>query len=105
MSRGALPGGDPAERRARRDGERKPAVADLRSILEQSRPALEAGIADAQRELDELHAREGELQTLIARAKAALGELDVQPAEREPPPGERLTLHEAMRLVLSEPPA
>jgi len=66
--------------------------------LEESRPALEAGLRDAERELDELDKRRLELRALIARAKAALGELDVAVPD-EPPP---LKLHEAMERVLEQ---
>src|SRR4051812_43024430 len=72
---------------------------DLNEILEQNRPAIEAGLTEAERELAELHTRRRELEALIARARAALGEPD---AHSPSPPMERLTLHEAMELVLNE---
>jgi hypothetical protein len=75
------------------------AMGDLERVLEESRPALEAGLRDAERELDELDKRRLELRTLIARAKAALGELAVAVPDDEPPP---LKLHEAMERVLME---
>jgi hypothetical protein len=74
-------------------------MSDLRAVLEQSRPAIEAGLRDAERELADLDARRGELLGLISRARAALGEL---PPAAMKPPAERLTLHEAMELVLRE---
>jgi hypothetical protein len=75
---------------------------DLNKILEDSRPAIEAGLKDAQRELAALDERRHELQTLIARAQAALGEIGPGGinAYREP----RRKLHEAMELVLGESP-
>lgn len=73
-------------------------MSELRKILESSRPAIEAGLADAERELAELGARRAELEKLIARARAALGETRSEPAHAT----ERLTLHEAMELVLGE---
>ena len=74
-------------------------MSDLRKVLEQNRPAIEAGLADAERELAELDARREELLGLISRARAALG--DIPPTALKPAP-ERLTLHEAMELVLRE---
>ena len=75
------------------------AMSALERLLEESRPALEAGLDDAERELDELEKRRLELCALIVRAKAALGELDVAVPDREPAP---LKLHEAMEQVLEE---
>lgn len=74
-------------------------MSDLRKALEQSRPAIEAGLLDAERELAELDSRRDELLRLISRARAALGE--GVPLATQPQP-ERLTLHEAMELVLRE---
>jgi uncharacterized membrane protein len=74
-------------------------MSDLRKVLEQNRPAIEAGLHEAERELAELDARRTELLELISRARAALGEA---PQTAMKPPAERLTLHEAMQLVLSE---
>jgi multidrug resistance efflux pump len=75
-------------------------VSDLLTALEASRPQIEAALAEAERELAELQAREQQLRTLITRAKAALGE--------QPPvatvPIQRLTLHEAIRQVLLDHP-
>jgi len=67
--------------------------------LEQSRPAIEAGLAEAARELAELEARREELLALIARARTALGESPPTAIKLAP---ERLTLHEAMELLLRE---
>jgi chorismate mutase len=71
---------------------------DLSKILEDSRPAIQAGLAQAEQELADLDARRRELVQLIARAKAALGE---SPSTPPPVAGERLTLHQAIELVLS----
>src|SRR3954453_15082784 len=72
---------------------------ELRKILEETRPALEAGLAEAERELAALDERRRELEALIARARAALGET---PPPNTPRPHDRLTLHEALGLVLRE---
>lgn len=74
-------------------------MTDLSRILEESRPALEAGIASAERELAELDERRRELMATIARARAALG--DGVPVAARDPAG-RYTLHEAMQLLLDE---
>jgi trimethylamine:corrinoid methyltransferase-like protein len=66
--------------------------------LDESRPALEAGLRDAERELDELVTRRLEPRALIARAKAALGELDLLSQPTTTP----LKLHEATDRVLEE---
>ena len=71
----------------------------LSKILDDTRPAIEVGLAEAQRELEELDQRRRDLLALIARAQAALGETPITPV---PAPGERLTLHKAMELVLDE---
>ncbi len=75
----------------------------LIKLLEETRPAVQAALADAERELHELDQRRTELIDLINRARVALGETEppyaADPAE---PPRERLTLHEAMQLVLNE---
>lgn len=99
QSRGAAPGlaGEREHRRPRHVT--SSAMGDLERALEESRPALEAGVRDAERELDELDKRRLELRALIARAKAALGELDVAVPDDEPSP---LKLHEAMERVLEE---
>src|SRR5687768_6581836 len=74
-------------------------MTDLRKALEQNRSAIEAGLAEAERELANLDARREELMGLIARGRAALGET---PLVASRPGVERLTLHEAMALVLRE---
>ncbi len=75
----------------------------LKSVLEQARPELEAGLAAAEAELGELDARRAELHALIGQARAALG-LTVDtagtPASRSS--ARRLTLHDALALVLRE---
>lgn len=72
---------------------------DLSKILEDSRPAIQAGLEHAEQELAALDARRQELTLLIARAKAALGD---SPPTPPPLTGERLTLHQALELVLGE---
>lgn len=72
---------------------------NLREILEHNRPAIEAGLREAQAELVALDDRKRELETLIARARASLGEIEPRNT-----PKQRLKLHEAMELVLSESP-
>jgi hypothetical protein len=71
----------------------------LESALEHSRPAIEAALAEAEAELATLKTRESELERLIARARAALGEAIPQPSPASPRP---LTLHEALRTILLE---
>lgn len=71
---------------------------DLKSILESARPQLESGIAAAEAELQALEARRLELLALISQARAALGQPGVASGGGE----ERLTLHEALALVLRE---
>jgi hypothetical protein len=73
---------------------------DLKSILESARPQLEAGLAAAESELQALEERRVELLALINQARAALGQTDVSPSSRADEP--RLTLHEALALVLRE---
>ena len=94
----------------------QPSASKLSELLESSRPALEAALADAIGELGELDERRQELMSLIGRAQAALGETGPIPtpmrlpdtpgtsASPGPPtgPAERLTLHQAMEAVLKE---
>jgi hypothetical protein len=70
----------------------------LRNALEANRADIEAGIVEAKRELAALRERERELEVLISRAKAALGE---EP-ERRGADGGRITLHDAIARVLQE---
>ena len=71
----------------------------LDEALEASRPAIEAALADAQAELAQINQRKHELEHLISRARAALGEAPVV----EPPVASgRMTLHQALRIVLNE---
>jgi hypothetical protein len=72
---------------------------DLKSILESARPQLESGIAAAEAELEALETRRLELLALIGQARAALGQPGVAEASVG---GGRLTLHEALALVLRE---
>lgn len=74
-------------------------MSDLKKVLETNRPAIEAGLAEAERELAELDARREELLGLISRARAALGQA---PPIAVKSAVERLTLHEAMQFVLRE---
>jgi hypothetical protein len=73
---------------------------DLDKALEASRPAIEAALAEAEGELAVVVARKDELERLIARARAALGEpsLEIQPGAA--PRG--MTLHDALKVVLAE---
>ena len=72
---------------------------DLRSILENARPQLEAGLAAAEAELQALEARRLELLALISQARAALGQAGVSTADADE---HRLTLHEALAVLLQE---
>jgi chorismate mutase len=76
-----------------------PVIPDLDRILEQTRPAIEAALAEAESELAALDTRRGELTSLIARAKAVLGSPIEGSAAK---PAGRMTLHHAMQLVISE---
>jgi hypothetical protein len=72
---------------------------DLKSALEQARPAIEQALADAHAELTSLRAREAELIALIQRAEAALGTSLTSPAVAG---DERVTLHQALVQILRE---
>jgi hypothetical protein len=71
----------------------------LKSILEGARPQLEAGLASAEAELHDLETRRLELLALINQARAALGQTDVLSSDAVT---HRLTLHEALVLVLRD---
>jgi HB1, ASXL, restriction endonuclease HTH domain len=73
---------------------------DLRSILESARPQLESGLAAAESELQALEERRAGLLALISQARAALGQSDASSPSRADE--RRLTLHEALALVLRE---
>jgi hypothetical protein len=73
----------------------------LGEVLEESRPAIETALEEARLELAELDARRHDLEALIARAEAALGQVERGSSLRGAP---RRTLHEAMELVLMESP-
>lgn len=75
-------------------------TADLDKALEASRPAIEGALAEAEAELAAVVARKDELERLIARARAALGE--PSPATEVGPAPRGLTLHEALKVVLDE---
>jgi hypothetical protein len=62
---------------------------------------LEAGLAEAERELARLDERRAELTSLISQARAALG-LEATGPTSAPRSGDRLTLHEALATVLRE---
>jgi HB1, ASXL, restriction endonuclease HTH domain len=68
----------------------------LVQALDASRGEIESALREAEQELASLAARRVELERLIRRARAALG-------EEEPPPG-HVTLHDAMAIVLREQP-
>jgi ABC-type transporter Mla subunit MlaD len=75
--------------------------ATLRQTLEEAKPQLEAGLAEAQAELEQLDARRAELVALIAQANAALGLTGT--AQANAAAGARgLTLHDALAQVLRE---
>jgi multidrug resistance efflux pump len=73
----------------------------LRDALEGARPRLEAGLAEAEAELEQLDARRDELLALIAQAKAALGVAGF-PATVATGGARGLTLHDALAQVLRE---
>ena len=65
-----------------------------------ARPNIEAGLAEAERQMQDLDRQRAELQKLIAQAKGALGLEESLPDTAAP--GRPLTLHEAMAQVLRE---
>src|SRR5438094_559575 len=73
----------------------------LESALESFRDELEAGLAEVEAELEQLDKRRVELVGLIAQAKAALGIDATLPTAAERPT-DRLTLHDALALVLRD---
>ena len=73
----------------------------LADAIARTRPVLEAGIADAERELEEWRRRVEDLEMLIARARALLSG---NPATVSMVGRRRLYLHEAMLLVLRDEP-
>jgi hypothetical protein len=70
-------------------------------MLESARPGLEAGLAGAERELEELEERRHELIRLIAQARAALG-LSGEVVRPTVSPERSLTLHDALAQILRE---
>jgi ABC-type transporter Mla subunit MlaD len=74
----------------------------LRQALEDARPQLEAGLAEAEAELAQLEQRRGELLALIAQAKVALGQARTPAAGIEAGQQRGLTLHAALSQVLRE---
>jgi hypothetical protein len=75
------------------------AKSSLVKVLEETRPAIEAALGEAEQELAELNARRRELEALIARARSVLND---EPPASTPVPAQRLTLHEAMEQILDE---
>ena len=71
----------------------------LVKVLEDTRPAIESALAEAEQELVELNDRRAELEGLIARARSVLTD-DQEPTHAAP--AQRLTLHQAMELVLDD---
>ena len=71
----------------------------LDEALEGARPAIEAALAEAEGELAVLLARQRELEALIARARAALGDGTALASTSQEG---RLTLHEAIARILRE---
>jgi hypothetical protein len=74
----------------------------LNQLLDQARPALEAALAEARRELETLNERRHELEAIVARATAALAAFDAEDPVALSHPSEHRTLHEAMKMVLKE---
>jgi hypothetical protein len=72
-------------------------MSNLDEALERSRQMITEALADARTELEEVRAREAELERQIADAEAALGQGQMQPAADR-----AMTLHGAMAQVLRE---
>jgi chromosome segregation ATPase len=71
----------------------------LVKVLEDTRPAMERALEEAEQELAELNDRRAELEGLIARARLVLTDDQEQTPRAS---AQRLTLHEAMERVLDE---
>jgi hypothetical protein len=69
----------------------------LKEALAMSQTAIEAGLNDARAELETLHARQIELEALIARGEAALGTGTAESEDEG-----RFTLHVALERILRE---
>jgi hypothetical protein len=69
----------------------------LQEALAMSQAAIRTGLVEARAELEELHARQAEIESLIAQAEAAL-----RGAEADSEPEGRMTLHEALEQILRE---
>jgi hypothetical protein len=69
----------------------------LKEALAMSQTALQTALAEAQTELEELRAREGQIELLIEQAEAAL-----KAASAEGDAEGRLTLHQALEQILRE---
>jgi len=74
-------------------------MSGLDEALEASRPAIEAALAEAETELAKINQRKAELEQLIARARAALGETT---PTKTPATSHRMTLHEALAMILKD---
>jgi hypothetical protein len=74
-------------------------ASSLVKVLEETRPAIETALAEAEQELVELNDRRTELEGLIARARSVLTDDQEQTPSA---PAQRLTLHAAMEHVLDE---
>jgi len=74
----------------------------LRVALDEGRTRIEAGIVEAERELEECRKRCLELEALIRRGRVAIGESADSKVENGQP--RKLFLHEAMLKVLHEVP-
>ncbi len=74
----------------------------LDKALEANREELEEALREAEEELAGLDRRRRHLQTLIGRARAALGVTPPNEAANETRVDRPLTLHEAMQAVLQE---
>jgi hypothetical protein len=74
-------------------------MTELERLLEENRPKLEAALADAESELKDLDERRDKLMALINKTRAMLED------SPSPPSPTRLTLHEAIKLILERRPS
>jgi hypothetical protein len=77
----------------------KKTAPSLIKVLEETRPAIESGLREAERELAALNDRRAELEDLISRARLVVADKRESTLAHS---SQRLTLHEAMELVLTE---
>jgi HB1, ASXL, restriction endonuclease HTH domain len=73
----------------------------LRKALDGARAEIEAGLAEAESELEQLDRRRDDLLALIAQARAALG-IELPPTAATGTTSRGLTLHQAIAQVLSD---